>query len=1014
MKADFFPYLFKFKSPGGTSRGVLLEKPSWFIRIWDESEPDIKGIGECSLIPGLSPEPINQMDRKLQEVTENIDRFTSNTIEYLSDWPAICFGIETALLDLKNKGKHLIFPSYFTNGKKGISINGLIWMGKPEEMLNRVKQKLGEGFSCIKIKVGAIDFEEEIRLIQFIRNQFSAGDIEIRVDANGGFKIEEALHKIERLAELSVHSIEQPIKAGNWENMAEICKHAAIPVVLDEELIGVKSESEKRNLLDAIKPQFLILKPSLIGGLAETQAWSNLVKIHNIGWWVTSALEGNVGLNAIAQWTFLNGSAMPQGLGTGQIFSNNIESPLEIREAKLWYNSEKQWSEVDEWKNSTPQPPQGGDRKEQHSNDCNKRELIQDVKSKNSVNGSILWEKNIDENFNEYKDIHGKSSVPIENINKNDFFDYQNTLGSALIPLEGDRGWNRIERIEQKNSCIISKFKNPQNLPPASIENNFHYNPKLKERAKYLRNHATKAEACLWKYLLKSRSLGFQFTRQRPVLNYIADFMCKELMLVIEVDGITHLDPGVIKKDKKKQFDLEAVGFTVLRFEDEGVLTNIDGVQSVIEQYFEKFLSERVSTPLPPQGEKSNPQPPQRGDSTYVPPPEGDLETASTINFPNTPETLNSSNKSVGMGSVPLEGAGGWKTSNQQIILNHSTYNLNKTNWNDLKTFYEGKSWWIGIISFLEKWSDNSHTITLKTSGSTGEPKLIEIEKAKMMVSAKKTCDFFQLNQHSTGLLCLSADYIAGQMMLVRAIVSGMGLICVEPSGNPVQNLHQPIDFAAMVPYQVQQSIQTSDKFALIKNLIIGGGQVSKSLVQQLSDSQVKVYETFGMTETLSHIALREIAPVAQPEFKILQGITISSTTENCLVIDYPELEPGQLVTNDVVEIISDTAFRWIGRKDFVINSGGIKINPEEIENKIHHLIPGRYCIIGLPDQKLGEKVVLIIEGKMVDDRQFLSNLRKMLPPYFVPKEIRQVAVFPLTESGKIKRKELKSKLLDS
>ncbi len=341
LKAQYYPYKFHFITPGGTSRGVLTEKPSYFIKLWDDENYTIAGWGEVSLIPGLSSENEKDIEEQLSAFISNPDSF--NDIKVLDPFPALKFGIETARFDLENGGNQILFPSDFTEGKAGIQINGLVWMGRKDEMLFRIDEKIRLGFTCIKLKIGAINFDDELQLLKHIRKSFSAGDLEIRVDANGAFNPDNALQKLEILSKFNLHSIEQPIKSGQWEKMQELCLKTALPIALDEELIGVLP-GKKVDLLETIKPQFIILKPSLIGGLAETMKWSRLAEERNIGWWVTSALEGNIGLNAISQWTYLNGSDMPQGLGTGQVYSNNIDSPLEIKGEKLWYNQAKKWN----------------------------------------------------------------------------------------------------------------------------------------------------------------------------------------------------------------------------------------------------------------------------------------------------------------------------------------------------------------------------------------------------------------------------------------------------------------------------------------------------------------------------------------------------------------------------------------------------------------------------------------------------------------------------------------------
>lgn len=344
LKATFKKHIFKFNFPGGTSRGVLTEKPSYFLQLWYNEQPKIKGVGEISLIPGLSPETEPEIEQLLSELILNPSRFINN--KDLTSFPAVKFGLETALHDLENGGNKILYPSDFTKTKKGIQINGLVWMGTKAEMFQRMKNKIESGFTCIKIKVGAVKFMDELDLLTYIRSQFSESDIEIRVDANGAFSTNEALEKLKRLSELKLHSIEQPIKQKQWDFMAKLCEQSPLPIALDEELIGITKKTERTKLLDTINPQYIILKPSLIGGLQDAAQWSQLAKKNNTGWWVTSALEGNIGLSAIAQWVSINGTKMPQGLGTGQVFSNNIKSPLEIQGEMLWYNKSNNWESI--------------------------------------------------------------------------------------------------------------------------------------------------------------------------------------------------------------------------------------------------------------------------------------------------------------------------------------------------------------------------------------------------------------------------------------------------------------------------------------------------------------------------------------------------------------------------------------------------------------------------------------------------------------------------------------------
>jgi O-succinylbenzoate synthase len=334
-KASFQKQTFHFKQPSGTSRGVLTEKHAWFISLselnTDNSEPVEESLGECSIIPGLSPDffDFDSYEKKLKEVCENITNYIENLSE-LEPYPSILFGLETALLGLNNKRENLLFDTPFSRGEIGIPINGLIWMGSKEFMLQQIEEKLQAGFYCLKLKIGALDFETELEIIASIRKRFTASDIELRVDANGAFSPSDALIKLERLSKFQLHSIEQPIKVGQWEEMAKICRVTPLPIALDEELIGVVGKANKIDLLQKIQPQYIILKPSLHGGILGTKEWIKLAMEYNIPWWMTSALESNVGLNCVAQFASSFDNSLPQGLGTGGLYENNTPSKLFI------------------------------------------------------------------------------------------------------------------------------------------------------------------------------------------------------------------------------------------------------------------------------------------------------------------------------------------------------------------------------------------------------------------------------------------------------------------------------------------------------------------------------------------------------------------------------------------------------------------------------------------------------------------------------------------------------------
>ena len=344
LKARFKKHVFNFKTPGGTSRGVLKTKDSWHILIWDTDRPEITGVGECSIIPKLSIDDRPDLEEKIAEVCETIHLPGRSQSADLDAFPSIRFGLEVALEDLESKGSKVLFGSSFTSNEAGIPINGLVWMGNYSFMRDQIVEKVEAGFTCIKLKIGSILFEDELSLLRMIRRDFGEKDLVIRVDANGAFHAERAPEVLKRLSEYRLHSIEQPIKQGQWEAMARLCENPLIPIALDEELIGVTDKSEKAAMIKTIQPQYLILKPGLLGGFEASKEFIELADAAGVNWWVTSALEGNIGLNAIAQWTATLNHTMPQGLGTGQLFSNNIPSPLTIREGHLYYDTGKDWN----------------------------------------------------------------------------------------------------------------------------------------------------------------------------------------------------------------------------------------------------------------------------------------------------------------------------------------------------------------------------------------------------------------------------------------------------------------------------------------------------------------------------------------------------------------------------------------------------------------------------------------------------------------------------------------------
>jgi len=333
MKIDIEERVLHFKQPAGTSRGVYTERRIWLVTATDG---DAVGVGECAPLPQLSCDDIPNYGEVLRGFCDEVEQTGEIPFESLRDYPSMLFGLETAKCSMVN-GQ--LFDTPFTRGEVGIPINGLVWMGTFEEMSQRIEQKLEQGFRCVKLKIGAIDFDAEIALLKQIRQRFGPRDVELRVDANGAFSPDEALYKLELLSQYALHSIEQPIRAGQWANMSELCRESPLPIALDEELIGVNDPDQKRQMLNIIRPAYIVLKPSLHGGMAGCREWIATARDMGIGSWITSALESNVGLNAIAQFcsdVYGNHITMPQGLGTGQLFTDNIPMPLEIRGDKLW------------------------------------------------------------------------------------------------------------------------------------------------------------------------------------------------------------------------------------------------------------------------------------------------------------------------------------------------------------------------------------------------------------------------------------------------------------------------------------------------------------------------------------------------------------------------------------------------------------------------------------------------------------------------------------------------------
>lgn len=669
MHITFRKHILQFKQPAGTSRGVYHTRKVWYILINpSEITGQACGIGECAPLPDLSCDALP--DAEYEAVLAEACRRTESDngripYDFLQSYPSILFGLETALASLRGYEQwgqsYRLFDNTFSRGETGIVINGLVWMGTFEEMQERMEEKLSLGFHCIKIKIGAIDWEREIGLIRALRKRYPKETVEIRVDANGGFSPEQAPERLAELARYDIHSIEQPIRQGQWDEMAKLCATTPIPIALDEELIGINDPLRKAELLDTIRPQYIILKPSLHGGIRGSEAWMKLAEERGIGFWVTSALESNVGLNAIAQWCGERQQLMPSGLGTGQLFVNNYEAiRLEILGERLWCGS-----------------------------------------------------------------------------------------------------------------------------------------------------------------------------------------------------------------DKDRTFQAEC-------------------------------------------------------------------------------------------------------------------------------------------RKFLEEWRSPSPTIDVQTSGSTGTPKNISVEKLSMEASARMTLSFLQLKAGDTALLCMPLRYIAGKMMMVRALTGGLRLLTAAPSAHPLRNLAIVPQFLAVTPMQALASLEVDEErriFEQIPNIIIGGGSISPELHNALQGCTGKVYSTYGMTETLSHIAMRRLnGPDQSERYTPLPGVSVGQDGHGCLVIDAPLICAKRLVTHDVCELHPDSTFRILGRTDNIICSGGIKLSLEQLETRLGDLgVP--YLLTAVADAHLGEALTMLCAGSPPDT----TLISKRLGTYERPRHILQVEQLPLTETGKPARAEAKT-----
>lgn len=356
LKVEVIPHDLEFLFEAGTSRGVLRHKKIWILKLFDANKPGVFGLGEAGPLSGLSLDDLPDFEDRLKVAIDNAvkDESVPESLEEVrrlvkkidEKFPSVRFGLETALLDLYNGGKRKIFENDFYDNQKPLQINGLIWMGNHQLMMERLNEKIEQGFRCIKVKIGAIDFEKEMELLEKARKRFSSSELELRVDANGAFGSEDIEDVLNRLNDLSIHSIEQPIKAGQVMQMRELCKKTPVPIALDEELIEYTTYARKYWILNLIRPQYIILKPSLLGGFGSTLEWIEIAEELGVNWWITSALESNIGLNAICQLASSLNVTMPQGLGTGKLYSNNFESPLTIVKDEILYDSSKPWAQV--------------------------------------------------------------------------------------------------------------------------------------------------------------------------------------------------------------------------------------------------------------------------------------------------------------------------------------------------------------------------------------------------------------------------------------------------------------------------------------------------------------------------------------------------------------------------------------------------------------------------------------------------------------------------------------------
>jgi L-alanine-DL-glutamate epimerase-like enolase superfamily enzyme len=664
-----------FKRPAKTSRDVMTEKPCYYLKATDKTGKTV--LGECSLIPGLSLESEDDVVKELNRIATG----SSLRMRDVSrEMPSVRFAVEMVLIEFCSAR----LVSEFSNGRKGLEINGLVWMDSMKSMLGQVDSLVERGFKTIKLKVGALPFEEELKLLREVRRRCPVGEYTLRVDANGAFH-KDTLESLNALGEFQLHSIEQPIPAGNACTMSEICSLSSVPIALDEELIGVFSKEEKISLLKGISPDFIVLKPSLIGGLSESTEWIEVANDLSIGWWVTSALESNLGLTAIADWTgwivekFEAEDVTVSGLGTGSLYTNNSDSDLEIIDGELWQKD-------------------GG-------------ELIID-----------------------------------------------------------NRKWR--------------------------------------------------------------------------------------------------LDAGGARR----------------------------------------FYDDKLRHP-----------------------------------------------------------------------------------------------WTNGLASFLIKWFESANQIESMTSGSTGKPKVIKHSRVAIIASANDTLQFFNLENRSKLILALPIEFIAGKMMVIRAITGNHDLIAVNSNLEKLWDIEA--DFVALTPHQLSKITKnrTLASFPSVKTILLGGSPASDRLLS-LIPSHINVYEGYGMTETITHVALRKrVHENTPPPYKALAGVSFEKTSDNRLVISARNRNVKSLITDDIIELHDAQSFSWISRASNIINSGGIKFIPEEIERKLRTVINHELVIYGAEDGELGERIVLHIECSEQDEEQLDEKIRTVLDGKEVPREIRWGNI-DRNKSGKIIR----------